>query len=291
MFGPSLFPSQPSPPREHGQQPMSAFAASFWVAGATLIFLLIATVLASVREGIAHNESVLVGCQAAAYLLTLFAVLRVHGPDVPIRGFVALRGTDLRFFPLALVAGVSSAFWASALLEQIHRRFPEPDHTNHLAELFVAANPAGRIAMGIAIGFVGPLVEELLFRGAIFGPMLRRHPTNVVIVSTAAIFAMVHFEARVMLPIFLLGLTMGVLRAVSGSLWPSVLFHCGFNGTQFADLATHEQPGAPQTPSTALPGWQAAVALGVFFVCLGVALRTAKHSTHAKAARAAAAAV
>ena len=44
----------------------------------------------------------LFACQLAAYLLGTFLILRVHAPQAKIREFLALRGTHLAFYPLAL---------------------------------------------------------------------------------------------------------------------------------------------------------------------------------------------
>ncbi len=291
MLDPAAFPSQPPPARADGVQPMSAIAAALWIVGATFGFLLLGSLLASLREDTGRDQTVLVVCQAAAYLLALFAILRVHGPDAPIREFIALRGTHAAFFPLALLAGASSAYWASWVLERVHRRFPDANSSSRLVEIFFEASPRGRIAMGLSIVVLGPVVEELLFRGAIFGPMARRYRMNIVIAWTAALFAVVHVEPRVMLPIFLLGLTMGFLRAASGSLWPSMLFHMGFNGAQFADLYTYAGPPAPNAKPEAMPPWEAAAGVGVFLACMALAIITANYTAAAHKARKSAAGV
>jgi membrane protease YdiL (CAAX protease family) len=286
MSASPVFRPDPAPTTRDGVQPMSAFAASMWVTGATFVFLFLGSLVVSLREEAARDQSVLIGCQAAAYLLTLFGILRLHGPESPIRAFVALRGTHVAFYPLALVAGGASAFWGSWLLDRIHRRFPDPENANRLVELFFEATPAGRIAMGVGIVLVGPLVEELVFRGALFGPMTRRHGTRVVVGWTSVIFAVVHIEPRVLLPIFLLGLAMGFLRAASGSLWPSLLFHVGFNGAQFADLYTYPGPPAPGTTPEPMPPWQGAAGLATFVVCLALSWLVAQRSDAAARARA-----
>ncbi|MBM4356792.1 MAG: CPBP family intramembrane metalloprotease [Deltaproteobacteria bacterium] len=280
-----VFRSEPTPARPDGIQPMSAFAATLWVTGATFAFLFLGSLVIALRESAARDQTVLIGCQAAAYLLALFGILRMHGPEAPIRAFVALRRTHAALYPLALVAGAASAFWGSWLLDRIHRRFPDPENANRLVELFFEATPAGRIAMGVGIVVVGPLVEELVFRGALFGPMTRRHGTSVVIGWTAVTFAMVHVEPRVLLPILLLGLAMGLLRAASGSLWPSLLFHVGFNGAQFADLYTHPGPPVPGATPEAMPGWQATAGVATFAACIGLSLLIATRSEASTEAR------
>jgi membrane protease YdiL (CAAX protease family) len=265
---------------------MSAVAALLWVTSATFAFLFVGSLIVSAREDAARDQTVLIGCQTAAYLLTLFAILRVHGPESTIREFVGLRGTHAALYPLAAIAGAASAFWGSWLLDRIHRRFPDPDDANRLIELFFEATPRGRIAMGIGIVLVGPVVEELIFRGAIFGPMTRRHPTRAVILWSSALFAVVHVEPRVLVPIFLLGIAMGLLRAASGSLVPSILFHVAFNGVQFADLYTHDAPPPPDAPPEAMPGWQAAAGAAAFAVAMLFAFVVAERSAAAMTARA-----
>src|SRR5205085_2022064 len=100
------------------------------------------------------------------------------------------------------------------------------------ADRFFHASLRGQIAIALSMVLIGPLVEELLFRGALFGPLAKRHPLSTVIVASAGMFAFVHLEPRIIPPIFLLGLAMGGLRAMSGSLLPSLLFHFAFNGTE-----------------------------------------------------------
>jgi membrane protease YdiL (CAAX protease family) len=174
------------------------------------------------------------------------------------------------------------------LLERIQRRFPPQEQTNHLVELFFEASGTGRIAMGIAIVLIGPWVEELIFRGAIFGPMAKGQRMSTVIVATSAIFALVHVEPTVMLPIFLLGLAMGYLRAASGSLVPSMLFHTSFNGTQFIDLYTYDAPPSPTTPPESLPPWLTLSASGAFALAFVGAILLARYSADAARARKAA---
>jgi membrane protease YdiL (CAAX protease family) len=264
---------------------MSAFAAAMWIVGATLGFLLLGSVLAGLREQAARDQTILVVCQACAYLMTLFGILRMYGPEKGIAEFVALRGTDVGFYPLALIGGASSAVWASWLLERIHRRFPPKEEQHRLVELFFESAMPGRIAMTAAIVVIGPIVEELLFRGAIFGPMSKRHRTSTVIVVCAALFALVHVQPTVMAPIFLLGLVMGYLRAASGSLIPPLLFHVSFNGTQMVDLFLSDGPPKPGAAPEDLPRWLTLSSLAAFALSSVAAIALAKYSRTALRAR------
>ena len=73
------------------------------------------------------------------------------------------------------------------------------------------ANPAPLLVFAVLAGFGAPIVEEIAFRGLLFGSLEKRGmPTGACVVITAVGFAVFHFEpARflVLLPIaFALGL-------------------------------------------------------------------------------------
>jgi uncharacterized protein len=75
---------------------------------------------------------------------------------------------------------------------------------------------------------VGPLVEELLFRGLGFG-LLRPFGRVVALVGSAAAFAAVHGLVEGFALIFLLGLGLALLRDVTGSVLPGYALHATFN--------------------------------------------------------------
>lgn len=80
-----------------------------------------------------------------------------------------------------------------------------------------------------------PFFEELLFRWAILGGLLRALPSTsrgraIAVVVSAAIFAGTHFELRQFAGLFLVGCLLAVVRLFFNRLWPSVMVHAGFNG-------------------------------------------------------------
>ena len=85
------------------------------------------------------------------------------------------------------------------------------------------------LLLGIAIVIVAPFIEELLFRGYLFDQIRKRAGSVLTIVVTSLLFALVHFSLVTILPVFFMGLIMGVLRENSGSILPSFLFHSANN--------------------------------------------------------------
>jgi membrane protease YdiL (CAAX protease family) len=81
----------------------------------------------------------------------------------------------------------------------------------------------------VVTALLGPLVEELLFRGLGFH-LLAQFGDAAAIVVTSIAFALTHGIA-VGLPIFfVIGVGLGFIRSRTGSIYPPFLLHAGFNG-------------------------------------------------------------
>ena len=91
----------------------------------------------------------------------------------------------------------------------------------------------------IAIAIVAPLVEELLFRGAIEGHFLRKgmKPVYAILIS-AAVFGIIHMNPAQMLFGFLIGLLFGWLYYRTGSVVPGFIGHFINNGLSCIVMAT-----------------------------------------------------
>lgn len=78
---------------------------------------------------------------------------------------------------------------------------------------------------------VWPLVEELLFRGAIFSSLLRRWGPAAAILVPSLIWGLLHvqYEAWVAASIAGSGVILAVARWKSGSIWVPLALHAAFN--------------------------------------------------------------
>ncbi len=87
-----------------------------------------------------------------------------------------------------------------------------------------------RLPLALLVVSLGPLVEELLFRGVLLSSISRHVGNGWAVAITAVLFACVHLPDLSFLwyalpNLALLGLVLGWLRVQSGSIWPSVLAH------------------------------------------------------------------
>ena len=89
--------------------------------------------------------------------------------------------------------------------------------------------------MSIFAVTLAPLMEELFFRGFLYPVLARRLGVGSGIFLTSAAFAVLHGAqlkySWAVLIIFLVGLALTIVRAVTKSVAACFLLHVGYNGT------------------------------------------------------------
>lgn len=109
-------------------------------------------------------------------------------------------------------------------------------------QLEMFRTPAMQIVTTIVVSTVVPLAEELIFRGAVYGALVRRDDGTrtrwqrhrLAFIITALAFGLVHVpagftSAAAILAIVLLSVFLTLLRYLSGSVKPSVVAHTTWN--------------------------------------------------------------
>jgi membrane protease YdiL (CAAX protease family) len=74
-------------------------------------------------------------------------------------------------------------------------------------------------------GGIAPLVEEVIFRGLIYGWLRAHMPIAVAVIVSAAIFAAAHVIPLLLPALFVVGIILALVYEYSGSLWTSILLH------------------------------------------------------------------
>jgi len=82
----------------------------------------------------------------------------------------------------------------------------------------------------VAVAVVGPIVEELLYRGAGLSLLLRFGP-RIAVVTTAICFGLGHGLVLALPALVVFGLVTAIVRLRTDSVYPPMLVHCAFNAT------------------------------------------------------------
>ncbi|HKJ00742.1 MAG TPA: CPBP family intramembrane glutamic endopeptidase [bacterium] len=151
-----------------------------------------------------------------------------------MRFLAGLRLQGLRRFRVVrvFVAGMSLQL-VSVLLAMF---FPPPEGLSNPMLRFVAYGPWAVAALFLMAVIMAPFLEEALFRGVLLPALRRRMGFVPAALLVTALFTALHGVQTggylpAMAAIAIVGYLLAWLREASGSLWPSVLFHMGFNFT------------------------------------------------------------
>jgi len=106
--------------------------------------------------------------------------------------------------------------------------------TQNVEELSRQASSNLRLPLGIVAVTVGPMIEELLFRGVLLSTLMHRFSTRWSVVICSTLFGVVHlggldFQWYAIPNLILLAAVLCWLRLKSASLWPAVIAHGVYN--------------------------------------------------------------
>jgi membrane protease YdiL (CAAX protease family) len=212
----------------------SHFDAVVWTAGVTFTFLLVAGVVHGQAEQI--DSVKIAALQLAVYLsaCTLFSWRR-EGKS--FSELFALRWTSPWLLLLCLLLGPALLGPVQTLGRLVEHFAPEsPEHVRDVIAALLPRDQLHAVLLFVLLGLGGPLVEELLFRGAIYTALRPGFAAASALWTATLCFTLAHPTPRDWLVILLPALVLTLVRAQSGSLWASFLAHAGFNGTRLIGL-------------------------------------------------------
>jgi membrane protease YdiL (CAAX protease family) len=163
-----------------------------------------------------------------AAMLTPLAIIRGAGP-----ASLGLRVGDWRR-GLAWAAGVSAALLAGFALAAAVARLAAGINLVPAALgrsfLTAAKTPGARMAVVAGLVLVGPLAEEMFFRGGLYSVLRRVLTVPQAVLASSLLFAAAH-AGRVQFPIvqFIGGLAFAFLFEKTGTLFAPVLVHAAGN--------------------------------------------------------------
>lgn len=131
------------------------------------------------------------------------------------------------FFVLAVAAGLAAPFLGALLTQWLAQGHSVTQDIQRIG----GNTPFGlRLPLVLVVVGVGPLVEELLFRGVLLSALMRRMHAGWAVAGSSLLFALVHlpglaYQWYALPNLLLLALLLAGLRLRSGSIWPAVLAH------------------------------------------------------------------
>jgi len=201
-----------------------------------------------VGVGLGGEVTALLVGQFTFTALAMLVISRVRGRDFrrlrfavePRDGWMLLVGAGLQlllavlFLPLATLVGLDS----------------EPQSL--VTEIASTRGAGQRVALLLLVGLIGPILEELMFRGMLVDTLVARFRAKGVVFGSAAVFAAFHLigistvqplESGVVLvpQLFIFGVVLAYLRIMRERLGPAIFAHAGFNLLSLSILLFYPQ--------------------------------------------------
>jgi membrane protease YdiL (CAAX protease family) len=217
---PSMTPSQ----REAA--PWRDLTSVFWIMA---LFLASSGVLILASKGVAflHPSWTLAVSLLDAVVVAAFAL----GERQALRPLLARSGLDGRGIALTVAAlafmivFVNAYFYA---LRSLH--VPEV----RLVDDILAAGWPVWTAFAM-FSLMPAVVEEVAFRGFVWARLERVARPRDVLFIQAALFSVAHLSPMVFVSHLVIGLVLGSLRRITGSLYPGILLHAAWNALVIAE--------------------------------------------------------
>lgn len=99
--------------------------------------------------------------------------------------------------------------------------------------LGVVKSPGDLILLFLMIGIIGPIFEEVLFRGVLYTSIRKKLPVAASILLVSFLFAFIHFDFGVLINLCLIGAVFTILYERTGSIVPSIVTHIIWNSMTF----------------------------------------------------------
>lgn len=235
--------------------------------------------LISRRPATAYDITSLGAVEALVFVLGVLVVLTLHGrAEAGLSDALGLRPTHPALAVLGVALGVVTHFPAESVDALFQKLSPTPDsELAARAALLSASTPLRLAFVMFVVACAGPLVEELFFRGALYGALRRQRPLVGTTLVTAACFVLGHLDYRMWPALAVVALVLSYLRAVSGSLLPSLAMHVTFNAVTELAIVTGHAPVTGPAKIEVLPtavgcAATAGLVLGVKYVAARAAV-------------------
>jgi membrane protease YdiL (CAAX protease family) len=201
-----------------------------WTLGAASFLFWLIQLSVSVRPAAATDVVQLGAVEALVFVLGVLGVLSLHGKDAPLLSSLGIRPTHPALLGLGLALGLVAHFPAEAVDAFVERHLPGgAQDLAAEATLLTASSPLRLVVVLLVIACVGPFVEELFFRGALFGTLRRSHGAAGAALVSGLCFVVGHLNFRKWPALAVVALVLTQLRVASGSLLPSLAMHVAFN--------------------------------------------------------------
>ena len=135
------------------------------------------------------------------------------------------------------LAGFFGYLAFSAILTALFSIFPWFNLTENQPLLYsTLISPSGKILAALALVVVGPILEEVIYRGLIYGKLRKKHSLVTSILIVSILFGFLHGQWNVGVDVFALSVVACLMRETTGTIYAGIILHMLKNAIAFGVL-------------------------------------------------------
>ena len=148
-----------------------------------------------------------------------------------------LTWTDIGLAPVGFIAYMVMALVGQWVLPFIDWK-AEQDIGYELSSLFGSE----LLIVCVVLVVIVPIVEELIFRGWLYGKLRKLVPVWLAVILVSILFGVMHAPLNVSINVFFLSIALCAMREMTGTIYSGILLHMLKNGIALALLLYMENP-------------------------------------------------
>ena len=114
----------------------------------------------------------------------------------------------------------------SAILTALFSVFPWFNLTENQPLLYsTLISPLNKVFAAIALVVVGPILEEVIYRGLIYGKLRKKHSLITSILIVSILFGFLHGQWNVGVDVFALSVVACLMRETTGTIYAGIILH------------------------------------------------------------------
>ena len=94
-------------------------------------------------------------------------------------------------------------------------------------------SPSGKILAALALVAAGPILEEVIYRGLIYGKLRKNHSLITSILTVSILFGFLHGQWNVGVDVFALSVVACLMRETTGTIYAGIILHILKNAIAF----------------------------------------------------------
>jgi membrane protease YdiL (CAAX protease family) len=251
-------------PDEPPDRPLTPLAGALWAVALTMLVMCAVAATEAARPGAQTDVVNLAACQVFATSVVIFAMVRLHAREVSLRATLGLRAVAPLHALLAAAAGAGMHPLISTVDHWVLRRWPLDDpHVAEKVEKLLSSSP--RVVLVVAAFAIMPIVNELFFRGILYGGIRATTNVRAAVIATAVFYACSYIDPQQMPTALVLGFAMAWLRERTGTVLAPVIAQLAFGAVEGIPILRGRDPTVDVTYP---PKW---IAGGAFIAILALA--------------------